>query len=102
MTTCSIQIISHRVNAEVAPTSFKEVNESRLSLRVGSTSCYCKSHRVNWLLLDSYLVRLGQSTTYKLRLSLSLLESPELVNDHLTVMNTTVTDSRKHFLAFLG
>ena len=32
VTACSIKLISHRVNAKIAPTSFKEVKETRLSL----------------------------------------------------------------------
>ena len=48
ITTCSIHLISHRVNAKIAPTSVMEVKETRLSLHVGPTSCYYKSDRVNW------------------------------------------------------
>ena len=84
-----------------SPTSVKEVKEARLSLRIGSTSCYYKSHRVNWPLIDFYLVQHGQVVTYKLRLSFSLLKSPALVNDYWIVMNTTVTNGRKHFLVLL-
>ena len=73
--TCSAQLISHCVNAKVAPISIKEVNKMRLSLQVGPTSCYYKSHGVNWPLTDFYLVRL------------SLLKSPALVNDYWTVIN---------------
>ena len=46
-TTCSIQLLmAHRVNAKIVPTSIKEVKETRLSLHMGSTSCYYKSHHV--------------------------------------------------------
>ena len=86
VTTCSAQLISHRVNAKVAPISVKEVNKIRLSLDVDPTSCYYKSHGVNWPLTEFYLVRL------------SLLKSPALVNDYWTVINTTVTEGSKHFL----
>ena len=86
VTTCSAQLISHCVNAKVAPISIKEVNKMRLSLNVGPTSCYYQSHGVNWPLTDFYLVWL------------SLLKSPALVNDHWTVINTTVTEGSKHFL----
>ena len=97
VTTCSTQLISHCVNAKIAPTSIKEVNKTRLSLHVyvDLTSCYYKSHGVNWpltvfffglALIDFYLVRL------------SLLKSPALVNDYWTVINTTVTEGSKHFL----
>ena len=48
VTTCSIQLISHRVNAKIAPTSFTEVKETRFSLHLGPTGCYHKSHLVNW------------------------------------------------------
>ena len=58
----------------------------KLSLHVGPTGCYYKSHGVNWPLIYLYLVRL------------SLLKSPALVNDYWTVINTTVTEGRKHFL----
>ena len=58
----------------------------KFSLYVDPTSCYYKSHGVNWPLTDFYLVRL------------SLLKSPALVNDYWTVINTTVTEGRKHFL----
>ena len=46
----SRQLILHCVNAKIAPTSIKEVNKTRLSLRVhvGLTSCYYKLHGVNW------------------------------------------------------
>ena len=47
VTTCSTQLISRCVNAKIAPTSVKEVNKTRLSLYVGPTSCYYKSHGVN-------------------------------------------------------
>ena len=67
VTICSTKLISHCVNAKVAPISIKEVNKMRLSLQVGPTSCYYKSHGVNWPLTDFYLVRL------------SLLKSPALV-----------------------
>ena len=67
VTTCSAQLISHCVNAKVALISIKEVNKMRLSLHVGPTSCYYKSHSVNWPLTDFYLARL------------SLLKSPALV-----------------------
>ena len=86
VTTCSLQLISHCVNAKVAPISIKEVNKMKLSLHVGPTSCYYKSHGVNWPLTDFYLVWL------------SLLKSPALVNDYWTVINTTVTEGSKHFL----
>ena len=56
VTTCSAQLISHCVNAKVAPISIKEVNKMSLSLHVGPTSCYYKSHGVNWPLTDFYLV----------------------------------------------
>ena len=90
VTTCSTQLISNCVNAKVALISIKEVNKIRLSLQVGPTSCYFKSHGVNWPLTDSYLVRLR------------LLKSPALVNDYWTVINTTVTEGRKHFLLGRG
>ena len=85
VTTCSAQLISHCVNAKVAPISIKEVNKMRLSLQVGPTSCYYKSHGVNWHLTDFYLVRL------------SFLKSPASVNDYWTVINTTVTEGSKNF-----
>ena len=51
--TCSIQLISHCVNAnKIAPTSVKEVKKTRLSLHVGVESCYYKSHRVYWPLVQ--------------------------------------------------
>ena len=53
-------------------------------------------------LIDFDLVRHSQGTTYRLRLSLSLSNSPALVNDYWTVIDTTVTDGSKHFLALLG
>ena len=90
VTTCSAQLILHCVNAKVAPISIKEVNKMRFSLHVGPTSCYYKSHGVNWPLTDFYLVRL------------SLLKSPALVNDYWTVSNTTVTEGSKHFLLGRG
>ena len=90
VTTCSTQLISHCVNAKVAPISIKEVNKMRLSLHVSPTSCYYKSHGVNWLLTDFYLVRL------------SLLKNPALANDYWTVINTTVTEGSKHFLLGRG
>ena len=83
-------MISNCVNAKVAPISIKEVNKMRLSLHVGPTSCFCKSHGVNWPLTDFYLVRL------------SLLKSLALVNDYWTVINTTVTEGSKHFLLEKG
>ena len=52
VTTCSLQKLSHRVKAKIASTSVKEVKETRLLLHVGPTSCYYKSHRVNWPLLE--------------------------------------------------
>ena len=70
VTTCSAQLILHSVNAKVAPISINEVNKMRLSLHVGPTSCYYKSHGVNWPLTDFCLVRL------------TLLKSPALINDH--------------------
>ena len=54
VTTCSTQLILCCVNAKVAPTSIKEVNKTRLSLHIGPTSCYYKSHGVNWPLIDSF------------------------------------------------
>ena len=93
--------MSHCVNAKTAHTSVKEVNKMRLSLHVGPTSCYYKSHHVNWLLIDFYLVWHSHGTAYKLRLSLSLLKSPALVNDYWVLIDTTVTDGSKHFLALL-
>ena len=42
VTTCSIQLIPHCVNEKIAPTSVKEVKETRLPLHVGPTSCYNK------------------------------------------------------------
>ena len=36
VTTCSIQLISHRVNAKIAPTLVNGVKEARLSLHVGT------------------------------------------------------------------
>ena len=71
VTTCSTQLISHCVNAEIAPISVKEVNKMRFSLHVGPTSCSYKSHGVDWPLIDFYLVWL-----------ISLLKSPALVNDY--------------------
>ena len=47
VTTCSIQLISDRVNTKIAPTSIKWVKETRLYLHLGPTSCYYKSHCVN-------------------------------------------------------
>ena len=47
------------MNAKVAPISIKEVKKMRLSLHVGPTGCYYKSHGVNWPLTDFYLVRLS-------------------------------------------
>ena len=90
VTTCSAQLILHCVNAKVAPISIKEVNKMRFSLHVGPTSCYYKSHGVNWPLTDFYLVQL------------SLLKSPALVNDYWTVINTTVNEGSKHFLLGRG
>ena len=90
VTTCSTQLILHCVNTKIAPTSAKEVSKTRLSLQVDSTSCCYKSHGLNWPLIDLYLVRL------------SLLKSPALVNDYWTVINSTVTEGSKHFLALLG
>ena len=94
--------MSHCVNAKTAHISVKEVKKMKLSLHVGPTSCCYKSHHVNWLLLDFYLVWYSHGITYKLRLILSLLKSPALVNDSWTVIDTTVTDGSKHFLALLG
>ena len=94
--------MSHCVNAKTVHTSGKEVNKMRLPLHIGPTSCYYKLCHVNWLLIDFYLVWHSHGTTYKLRLSLSLLKSPALVNDYWTVIDTTVTDGSKHFLALLG
>ena len=93
------------MNAKTAHTSVTEVNKMKLSLNVGPTSCYYKSHHVNRLLIDFYLVWHGHGTTYKLlglHVALSLLKSPALANDYWTVINTTVTDGSKHFLALLG
>ena len=47
VTTCSIQLISHRLNAKIAPTLVTEVKEMRLSLHVGPISCYYKLYRLN-------------------------------------------------------
>ena len=51
-TTCSKQLIPHRENPKIAPTSVKDVKETRLSLHVGPTSSYYKSRhdfaRLNW------------------------------------------------------
>ena len=78
VTTCSTQLISRCVNAKIAPISIKELNKIiRFSLHVGPTGCYHKSHGVNWPLIDFCLVRL------------SLLESPAVVNDYWTIINTT-------------
>ena len=85
-TTYSAQLISHCVNAKIAPISIKKVNKMRFSLHVGPTSCYYKSHGVNWPLIDFYLVLL------------SLLKSPALANDDWTVINITVTEGSKDFL----
>ena len=52
--TCSIQLISDRVNAKIAPTSVKEVKETRLSLHVDPTDCYYKSHCVKLALINTY------------------------------------------------
>ena len=90
VTTCSAQLISHCVNAKIAPISIKEVNKMRFSLHLGPTSYYYKSHGENWPLMDFYLVQL------------SLLKSPALVNHHWTVINTTVTEGSKHFLLWRG
>ena len=90
VTTCSAQLISHCVNAKITPISIKEVNKKRFSVHVGPTSCYYKSHDINWPLTDFYLVRI------------SLLKSPALVNDYWTVINTTVTEGSKHFLLRRG
>ena len=68
----------------------RKSTEMRLSLHVGPTSCYCKSHGVNWPLTDFYLVWL------------SLLKSLALVNDYWTIINTTVTEGSKHFLLGRG
>ena len=57
VTTCSAQLISHCVNAKVAP--IKEVNKMKFSLHVGPTSCYYKSNGINWPLTDFYMVRLS-------------------------------------------
>ena len=88
VTTCSTQLISHCVNVKIAPISNKEVNKMRSSLHVGPTSCYYKSHCVNWPLIDFYLVWH------------SLLKSPASVDDYWTVhvINTTVTEGSKHLL----
>ena len=86
VTTCSAQLILHCVNAKIVPISIKELNKLRFSLHVGPTSCYDKSHGLNWPLLDFYLVWL------------SLLKSPALVNDYWTVINTTVTEGSRHLL----
>ena len=94
--------MSHCVNAKTAYTLVKEINKMKLLLHVRPTSCYYKSHHVNWLLLDFYLVWHSHGTTYKLRLCFSLLKSPALVKDYWTVIDTTVTDGIKHFLALLG
>ena len=94
--------MSHCVNAKTAHTLVKEVNKMRLSLHVGPTSCCYKSHHVNWLSIDFYLIWHSHSTTHKVRFSLSLLKSPALVNDYWTVIDTTVTDGSKQFLALLG
>ena len=80
VTTCSAQLISHCVNAKIAPITIKEAKKMRFSLHVGPTSYYYKSHGVYWPLIDFYLVQL------------SLLKSPALVNDYWTVINTTVTE----------
>ena len=48
VTTCSIQLISHHVNAKIASALVNRVKETRLSLHVGPTSCYYKLHHVNW------------------------------------------------------
>ena len=88
------------VNEKNAHTSAKEVNKMNLSLQVGSTSCYYKSHHLNSLLIDFYLVWHSHGITYKLKLS--LLKSPALVNHYWTVIDTTVSDGSKPFLALLG
>ena len=62
----------------------------RFSIHVGPTSCYYKSHGVNWPLIDIYLVQF------------SLLKSPALVNDYWTATNTTVTEGSKPFLLRKG
>ena len=90
VTTCSAQLILHSVNTKVAPISIKEVNKMRLSLYIGPTNWYYKSHSVNWPLTDFCFVRL------------SLLKSPALVNDYWTVINTTVTEGSKRFLLGRG
>ena len=59
VTTCSTQLISHCVNAKITPTSVKEVNKTSLSLHVDPTSCYYKSHGVNWPLIDFYFLLEG-------------------------------------------
>ena len=89
VTTCSAQLISHCLNTKVAPISIKEVHKMRFSLHVGPTSCYYKSHGVNWPLTDLYWFGL-------------VCLSPALVNDYWTVINTTVTEGSKHFLLGRG
>ena len=49
VTTFSIQLTSlHHVDAKIGLTLVNRVKEMRLSIHVGPTSCYYKSHRVNW------------------------------------------------------
>ena len=79
------------MNAKIVPISVKEVNKMRLSLHLGPTSCYYKSHGVNWPLIGSALIDFYL-------VWLSLLKSPALVNDYWTVINTTVTEGSKHSL----
>ena len=86
VTTCSTQLISRSVNANITPTSVKKVKKTRLSLHVAPTSCYYQLYGVNWPLIDFHLARL------------SLLKSPALVNDYWTVIHTTATEGSKHFL----
>ena len=85
VTTCSVQLMLHCVNAKITPISIKEVNKKRFSVHVGPTSCYYKSHDINWPLTDFYLVQL------------SLLKSPASVNVYWTVINTTITEGSKYF-----
>ena len=61
---CAIQLISHRVNAKIAPTSIKEVKETRLSSHAGLTNCYHKLHRVNRQLRKRWRIRCDLTFMY--------------------------------------
>ena len=85
VTTCSILPISRRVNAKITPASVKWVKETRLSLHVGPTSCYCKSQSVNGPLagvsrhFSKFKNRPGNSFKPQQRASAPFCQSFELV-----------------------